>query len=105
MIKYVLIGALCLYIVLMIAANVTNKQIKAYSKGFSLAGCIICLLYIITILLNHNIIILLIIGLALIIGAGICNGFAMYGKLHIKHHVIRIVFSIILIALFWLYVR
>lgn len=105
MIKYVLIGILCLYIVLMIAANVTNKQIKAYSKGLSLVGCAISLLYIITIFFGYNIIILLVIGLALIIGAGICNGFAMYGKLHIKHHVIRIIFSIILTALFWLYAK
>ena len=42
----------------------------------------------------------LILGLMLIHISAILNGKKLYGKIHLNHHIIRLIFSIILIVLF-----
>lgn len=51
-------------------------------------------------ILSYYAIYLLIIGLLLIHAAAINNGFKMYGRINIKHHLIRLSVSILIIVLF-----
>lgn len=51
-------------------------------------------------ILLHYVIYLLILGLLLIHTAAISNGLIMYGKINIKHHIIRLCISLSIIILF-----
>lgn len=103
MIKVILICVLLIYMALMMFANIKNKDVSTSSKMVNLLGMIVLFLYLIFLLNGSNVIILLTLGLVLIIISCIMNGFTLYGKIHIKHHIIRTMFSVILIILFYFY--
>jgi len=51
-------------------------------------------------ILENYTIAILITGLILIHVAAVNNGFKMYGKINVKHHMVRLIISILIIALF-----
>lgn len=99
--KIILSVILFIYIILMAFVTIKSKEIKWYSKLINFVGILGLLIYIALIFYGTNLIALLIGGLASIVISSIINGYTLYGKLHIQHHIIRIILSVIFAILFY----
>jgi hypothetical protein len=77
-----------------------QRKINLVSSSLMILGG---LLLILALMLNLNAgykFIILVIGLMIIHGSAISNGFHMFGRINPRHHVIRLGVSIFIIALF-----
>jgi hypothetical protein len=75
--------------------GVNKKEINTLSAIIMISGGVLTIVSILV-----NILPLLILSLLMIHLSAICNGYKMYGKINIQHHIVRAVFSILIILLF-----
>lgn len=78
-----------------------EKKINFWASLLMIIGGTLTVISIIfNFILEKNTIYLLIAGIALIYAAAINNGYKMYGKINVRHHIIRICISILIITLY-----
>lgn len=73
-------------------------NISIFIGGLIVSVCSVFRIF--TRVLNNISLILFILGLAVIQTAAILNGINIYGTIHIKHHIIRLCLSFLLIVIF-----
>lgn len=104
--SWILLIIAALYGGLTIFAGIT--QLKGSNIGLSsslimiIGGVLIILSSFPSMILGSYTIILLILGLIMIHISAINNGLKMYGKINIKHHIVRLALSILIVAIFLL---
>lgn len=81
--------------------QIKKKQVNLWANIMMAIGALLVIVASdIAYLLNKNVIFVLILGLVLIHIAAINNGLKLYNKIHIKHHLVRLCVSIVLIILY-----
>jgi len=80
-----------------------KKRISMISNFIMILGAVLILLISISInILGQFSLYILILGLIMIHASAIDNGFKLHGKITVKHHIVRGIVSILMIALFLL---
>lgn len=97
----VLYAGLMLFAVYMEKAH-SREDTKSASSAFIAAGCLLDLGYTVCNLFwDRNLIVILIIGMICISAGALMNGFRQK-KVHVPHHIIRLILEIIITTICWI---
>jgi hypothetical protein len=77
------------------AVQLKKKEIESWASILMMLGGILIVISIFTKLLP-----MLIVSLLMIHISAISNGYKMYGKINLKHHIVRFILSVFIIVLF-----
>ncbi|MDD3224992.1 MAG: hypothetical protein PHX70_09900 [Clostridium sp.] len=82
-------------------SQLKEQKLNNWSAFSMIIGSVFIIIStIFNVIAGKNLLVLLIIGLILIHISAINNGLKMYGKIHLKHHLIRLVISVLIVMMY-----
>lgn len=82
-------------------SQLKEQKLSSWSVFSMIIGSVsIIISAVFNVIAGKNLVMLLIIGLILIHISAIDNGLKMYGKIHLKHHLVRLVISVLVIVMY-----